>query len=101
MIKPISPNEVTKAKAKLVPDEVLEVFNELIAINFDGHSSRVEQDAVASLVAMKMNIRRDAVFAQKYLDVEDIYREAGWEVYYDKPGYNETYGAYFRFTKPK
>ena len=33
------------------------------------------------------------------MDIESIYRADGWGVYYDKPGYNETYTATFEFTK--
>ncbi len=34
-----------------------------------------------------------------WLDVEDVYREAGWVVEYDKPGYCESYEATFTFKK--
>jgi hypothetical protein len=35
------------------------------------------------------------------LDIEPIYREAGWIVEYDKPAYCENYDANFTFTIPK
>lgn len=38
---------------------------------------------------------------REHLDVEDVYRAAGWEVTYDKPGYNETYDATFTFRSAK
>ena len=30
-----------------------------------------------------------------------LFEEAGWNVQYDKPGYNENYDAYFKFTEKK
>lgn len=101
MVKPISPSEVIDKKKETIPNEVIEAFNELIAENFDGHSSHVEQNEVISLIVNKLSIAREYIFKKHWLDVEDIFREAGWEVEYDKPGYNESYSAYFIFTKPR
>lgn len=44
-----------------------------------------------------MDVPRNVVFANKWLDIEDIYREQGWRVDYDKPAYNENYQASFTF----
>ena len=41
----------------------------------------------------------EKVFKNKWLDVEEVYRKAGWKVEYDKPGYCEDYEAYFVFEK--
>ncbi|MFZ5424563.1 MAG: hypothetical protein ACOZAO_02065 [Patescibacteria group bacterium] len=96
--KPITPSGVGKAKSASLPDVVIEVFNELIAQNFYGGSASVKQkDAVAMLVAKGLD--RNEIFKKGWLDVEEVYRKAGWKVYYDKPGYNESYDAYFRFSK--
>jgi hypothetical protein len=46
-----------------------------------------------------MGVSRQEVFDNQWLDIEDIYREAGWKVSYDKPAYNETYKAYFTFSR--
>ena len=37
------------------------------------------------------------IFSEGYLNVEEVYREQGWVVSYDKPGYNESYDANFKF----
>ncbi len=39
------------------------------------------------------------IYERHLLDVEPSYRAEGWEVEYDKPGYNETYEATFTFRK--
>lgn len=42
---------------------------------------------------------RQFIFDKHWLDIEDTYRKAGWNVEYDKPGYCENYDAYFVFSK--
>lgn len=99
--KPITPDEVTKIKKTIFPDEVFDAFNELIAKNFNGRSATVKQKDVVTLIVEKSHdaFSRQQVFDNHWLDVEDVYREFGWKVEFDKPGYNETYDAFFKFTK--
>ncbi len=98
-IKPITPAEVAGKKRGSLPPEVLTAFNELIAAAWDGRLAVVKQDAAATLIASRLDITREEVFRRHYLDVEDVYREAGWKVDYDKPSYNENYPATFKFSK--
>lgn len=100
-MKPITPEEVTKEKQRFIPDEVFEVFNELIAKHWNGHSATIYQKAVCAMIAAKMHVSTDYVYTQQWLDIEDIYREAGWSVEYDKPAYCESYEAYFKFRRKR
>jgi hypothetical protein len=96
--KPITPAEVVKLKVTLIPDLVIEAFNELIAENYSGgYSSFTEKKVVARIV--KKGISSTEAYANHWLDVEDLYRSIGWKVEYDKPGYNESYDATFTFKK--
>jgi|SRR5215217_7160976 len=97
--RPISPEEVGDAQRRYLPPAVFDVFNEAIAGSMNGKSARVMQNSVAKKIADRLGIERHAVFENNYLDVEEAYRSAGWEVHYDKPGYNESYEAVFVFTK--
>jgi hypothetical protein len=100
MTKPISPDEVSEWKQTVFPDDVFEVFNELITSTFSGNQARVYQrDVVAKLVGRGHS--RHEIFANHWLDIEDVYREAGWIVTYDKPAYNEAYEPCFLFKKKK
>ena len=59
--KPISPDEAAKIQQKLIPDEIIESFNELIAENYNSLSkeSVVLQKDVLSRIHKKMpNISR-------------------------------------------
>ena len=99
-VRPIKPEDIVAAKKKTFPNEVLSSFNELIAKNWDGHSATIKQNEVVALMVEK-GLRREQIFDNGWLDVEDAYRAAGWKVEYDKPGYCETYPATFTFTRKR
>ena len=99
MTGPIKPGEVLSRKVAAIPEEVFEVFNALIAEKWDGYQAIVIQEDIGKRIAVALKIPITEVFARHFLDVEDLYRRAGWKVEYDKPGYNETYEAKFIFRK--
>lgn len=99
-VKPLTPGDVAKQKGESFPDAVLEAFNETIAANcVDGYATFTVDEVVKLMV--KKGLKRDQIFARHWLDVEDIYRKAGWKVVFDQPGYNESYQACFAFTAKK
>ena len=55
------------------------------------------QDDLVEEIADVMCISRRGIFDLGYLDIEDLYTK--WNVEYDKPGYNESYQAYFIFSR--
>ena len=85
----------------LLREEVFIAFNDCIALTWDGRSAVVKQRDVAVRIAAAMSITTAEVVQRHYLDVEGSYRAEGWDVEYNKPGYNETYDATFRFTTGK
>jgi hypothetical protein len=99
MSGPIKPKEVQEQREASIPEEVFEVFNDLIKKNWSGHSATVMQGDAAHLICQKLNITSTKLYENGWMDVENAYRKAGWKVEYDKPGYNETYEANYRFTK--
>lgn len=101
MVEPIKPSEVSAARETSIPDAVIEAFNELIVENARGRWATVMQKAVVDRIVEKTGCTRDEIFKKGWLDVEDVFRRAGWTVDYDKPGYNESYEANFRFSHGK
>jgi hypothetical protein len=99
MTKPIKPDEVIDKKIKSLPDIVIDTFNNAIAEAWNGKESIIYQRTVAFLIANELNISEDKVYDRGYMDIEPIYRKEGWKVQYDKPAYNETYEATYKFTK--
>jgi len=102
MTKPITPEQALNIKEASIPDEVYEAFNELLAegISIEGYCTIYQSEAI-DRIQCKLNCERDEVSSKGWLDVETQYIKAGWEVEYDKPGYNENYEAHFKFSKPR
>lgn len=96
-VQPITPDEVVQCKAKVLPGAVIQVFNDLIAKHWNGHGARFTQDEAAALIASSLDVPRQEVFDNRWLDVEEVFRAVGWHVEYDSPGYNESYKATFAF----
>ncbi len=98
-VKPINPNDdLIKLKFALIPDAVFEVLNMLIAKKWDGHSAYVLQKEVVAALKEK-GFAESEIYDGHWLDFEDSYRAEGWKVVYDRPGYNESYDASFKFSK--
>ena len=96
MTKPITPDQVLGKKAEMLPDFVFEIWNNLIAKNWKNDCAVIGQDEIKAVLYSEVP-EGQSIFKTGWLDIEEIYREAGWKVEYDKPAYNE---ATFKFTKP-
>lgn len=99
-VRPIRPSDVATEKKRTFPDAVLASFNELIAQKWSGSSATITLDGVVALM-VKKGLKRKEISEKHWLDVEDVYRAAGWSVEYDSPGYNESYPATFTFARKR
>lgn len=102
-MQPITPSEakVQYNEGRTLPDNVVACWNTLILARFDGRSAHVFlTDAILALEAATGE-KRDTFNKRGWLDPEGLFRAAGWRVTFDKPGYNESYDAYFIFEAPK
>lgn len=101
-LKPFSPSEVLATKISNIPDFVIDAVNELLIEKIDARGKRaiIKQDDVIDKLAgrMPMGLSRNDVFSNNWLDFEPLFRENGWKVEYDKPGYDESYDAHWVFT---
>ena len=103
MMKAISPDDIILKKAENLPDFVLDEWNKMIAKKFTaGRACVLQNEIIAALLPHTQHGDRKEVFDGHWLDIQEIYRDQGWSVVYDKPGYgyNESYEASFVF-KPK
>jgi hypothetical protein len=85
------------------PDEVVAAWNDLLLkyLRADGVAVITQQEAVAFLVD-RLWISRQAVFERHLLDVEPLYRKAGWKVEYEKAAYYEVdRDSVFTFRAPR
>ena len=99
---PIGPDDIGDVQIAMLPPFVFEAFNIAIAANYrNGCSNVMQSDVVDMLVKHAPRESRQHVLDSGWMEVEAAYRKVGWKVDYDKPGYNESYGANFTFTKPE
>lgn len=108
--KPITPEEALKNKVNVIPSFVLEAFNTLLTQRFNGVGHVVIEQGELIKLAMDIGHKEKSLpdgcsaqtfFDEHWLDIETIYRDVGWKVIYDKPGFNESYEACWKFSKDK
>lgn len=104
-MKPITPQEAKSKKSATIPSEVVNAFNQLITERLRGKSATFTQNEVVYKILENMDVARNDIFDNGWLDIEPLFEKAGWKVEYDKPGFNvikkpkrnETYDAKFIF----
>ncbi len=93
-VKPITPEQL-KVDQVAIPDFVIKYLNELISEAFEGDSAvLLQQDIREGLSNFS-----DAPFNPKWMNFEPEYREAGWSVALHKPSPEESYPAYYVFSR--
>lgn len=98
-VKPISPDELIAQKKKEFPEVVIEVVNRLVKEKWNGKQAVVMQADIVRGILGNSKYNKNEIFEKNLLDFEDIYREQGWKVTYDKPAYCESYDPYFLFER--
>jgi hypothetical protein len=98
---PATPQEVVQRREllKVIPADVVDIWNEMIETKWDGQRAWIEQTEIVNLLVQRLEVQRQALFNNGWLDVEDLFRAAGWKVVYDSPAYCETYEPSFTFSK--
>lgn len=84
-MEPISPAELMKHRQKQIPNEVIKCFNDMIIQSWSGNCAEFEQSDVVECILKAMpGLSRQDIFDKGYLDVEPLFEDKGWEVYYHK-----------------
>lgn len=89
-VKPLSPEDIDN---KELSDELVERVNNLIRMNWNGHSAEVILD----------HITRPSTTCQNgdWRAICRLYKKYGWDVETDFPGYCENYKAKLIFRKKR
>ena len=105
-IKPFSPADAANAKINMIPKEVIEVVNAILAAKI--HPLRpisIKQHEIINGAREKMTNGSDYAnsdfFTKGWLEIEPLYQAEGWKVSYHRPSYDEDFEAYFEFTAKK
>jgi len=108
LVQPITPQEAARKRLDSFEPEMITAVNNLIIKNLDSSrrsASFKQEDVIKEYFKVKgveeTEKLRHSLFDRHQLDFEPIFRKAGWSVMFDKPGYNESYEAYFKFEKKK
>lgn len=99
MTKPLTPADIDahiKSGAR-IPDFVLVAVNMLLLKATNPNYIVLKLKDVKTAIFDQLPARRP--FDPQWLDFEPAYREAGWDVIYDRPGYNEDYEPTWTFKK--
>lgn len=98
----MSPEEVEKT-ATAHPG-IIRVVNELLQLHYkrDGTAIILQKHILHRFLDQNPDYTKERVKEEKLMDFESAFERVGWNVAYDKPGYNEAhYDAFFTFTKNK
>lgn len=98
MSKPVRPEDIADAKTVQIPAAVFDAFNAEIALRYDNGWAKVKQAAVVERL-VNGGMQRSEIFSAGWLNVEEAYRGVGWDVWYEKPGFNESGDSFFEFRK--
>ncbi len=99
MIKPLSPAEAKKLAADRIPDEVIEVVNEMLAKQ--GYKNRIiilQKDIVNEILKKTERYSRAEIFDLGLLDFESRFEAVGWKIDFAKPGLHDDFEARFVFS---
>lgn len=96
MVEAFTPEQAKLAHQANLPDEVTKVVNGFLSLRAE--RSRIvitQKEVVAALVLAGFDTK--TIDDNNMLDFEGSYEASGWKVEYDKPGYNESYEAFWIF----
>ena len=102
LVAPITPQEILDDLPNIIPSFVFEAVNKLLKQKFRGSSVTIKQDEILQEIEkLQKTYTRQEIYGNKWMDFEKVYRDNGWSVEYDKPGYNENYDAFILFSQKK
>lgn len=100
-VKAITPAEVrSHEEFRDIPSWVLEAFNELLKEQSHKAVIQILQTEAMKRVLEKCpseTMTSGKIYAERWMDVEDTYRRAGWVVTYCKQPYNSQDANYYEF----
>ena len=107
-IKPWSPAEVAAKARDSLPDFVIAAVNQLLAENYRNGRADLTVDTVARAIHRLDPAPGDYGISYRsylndkgWLDFEPAFRAVGWVVIFDKPGLDESYDSFWRFTRAR
>lgn len=103
MVKPITPKEAALEVQKSIPDFVISSFNDKIIEAIKNKSGIIDQKELVDLIVEKSECRCNDqdVFDNGWLNVEELFADAGWILKYVKPEYYDVNSKKHFTVEPK
>ena len=101
-IKPITPEEARNEAKSNIPEFVIIGVNNAIKSHYHKSGFTIKQkDILAEIMKVAPDdMTNNEIFENHWMDFEDLYKNFGWNISYDSPGYCESYDEKYEF-KPK
>lgn len=101
-IKPITPEEARNEAKSNIPEFVIIGVNNAIKSHYHKSGFTIKQkDILAEIMKVAPDdMTNNEIFENHWMDFEDLYKNFGWNISYDSPGYRESYDEKYEF-KPK
>ena len=100
-VRPIQPHQITGQRERDAFNAVIEVVNELLQRKMRGNLAVILQREIVDALIARGYSEAD-IRTNRLLDFESVYEANGWEVVYNKPGFNENnYEPRFEFKAKK
>lgn len=95
--KPIRPDEVLATKAETFPEEVFIAVNGLIAERLRGQYAKLTIRALRKRM-IELGLDKQEIEERGWDRVGAVYEQAGWEVSFHSPGYDDRdFDPYYSF----
>ena len=98
--RPATPKEVRNMHTESIPGFVFDAINNLLAKRSHLSVITLQKSKIVKeiLLYADESIDEETIFNHGWLNIDSAYREFGWDVHLDSPGYNESYEPFFEFS---
>jgi hypothetical protein len=101
LVKPFTPAEAQASQSNRIPDVVITAVNQLLAEKYTNYVIRFTQPELEQKLST-LGVSKTAIslmYENHQFDFESAFRQFGWIVEYDRPGYNESYAPSYTFKR--
>jgi hypothetical protein len=97
-ISPLAAADIMKVRTSFFPEAVYAAVNEMLQRKFNSRTHRavIKQDELVALMVQK-GLDEGEIFANNWLDFEEVYRDHGWTVTYEKSDYTDQSPSTYTF----
>lgn len=96
-VQPLPADQIDSSKPYEIPELVIVLINNMLREVWDNGSAILFTKDIMQKLKLVFNKTEQEILQMHWLDIEPIYRKAGYNVEYIKPAYGEQGDSYFKF----